>query len=72
MHDACLESDLDIFPNGDMTEVGERVRRSLISFMICGTDHELDILTGHITLWWSETTCQYLSRHLFWVGHSDI
>ena len=30
MHDACLEADLDVLPNGDMTEVGERVRRSLI------------------------------------------
>ena len=27
VHDACLEADLDVLPNGDMTEVGERVRR---------------------------------------------
>lgn len=26
IHDACLEADLDLLPNGDMTEVGERVR----------------------------------------------
>ena len=25
MHDACLDADLDMLPNGDMTEVGERV-----------------------------------------------
>ncbi|KAI0268425.1 ABC transporter [Russula aff. rugulosa BPL654] len=24
IHDACLEADLDVLPNGDMTEVGER------------------------------------------------
>ncbi|KAN0113413.1 ABC transporter [Russula decolorans] len=24
VHDACLEADLDVLPNGDMTEVGER------------------------------------------------
>ena len=27
--DSCLESDLDVLPNGDMTEVGEKVRWSL-------------------------------------------
>ncbi|KAI9449895.1 ABC transporter [Lactarius psammicola] len=27
VHDACLEPDLDVLPNGDMTEVGERVRK---------------------------------------------
>jgi hypothetical protein len=31
IHDACLEADLDVLPNGDMTEVGERVRRNIIS-----------------------------------------
>ncbi len=25
VHDACLEPDFDVLPNGDMTEVGERV-----------------------------------------------
>ena len=27
VHDACLEPDFDVLPNGDMTEVGERVRK---------------------------------------------
>ena len=27
VHDACLEADLDVLPDGDMTEVGERVRK---------------------------------------------
>jgi len=38
VHDACLEADLDVLPNGDMTEVGERVRRSLILFLVCSSD----------------------------------
>ena len=38
MHDACLEADLDVLPNGDMTEVGERVRRGLILFLVRGAD----------------------------------
>lgn len=31
VHDACLEADLKMLPNGDLTEVGERVR--LIVFL---------------------------------------
>ena len=27
VHDSCLEADLDVLPNGDLTEVGEKVRR---------------------------------------------
>jgi ABC-type bacteriocin/lantibiotic exporter with double-glycine peptidase domain len=38
VHDACLEADLDVLPNGDMTEVGERVRGGLILFLIRGSD----------------------------------
>ena len=38
VHDACLEADLDVLSNGDMTEVGERVRRGLILFLARGTD----------------------------------
>ena len=73
MHDACLEADLDVLPNGDMTEVGERVRRGLICpWFAIVTDERDDVLAGYIAFWWSETTCQYLSRHLLWVGHSDI
>ena len=33
VHDACLDADLDVLPNGDMTEVGERVM-NLISFFL--------------------------------------
>ena len=38
VHDACLEADLDVLPNGDMTEVGERVRRGSILFLVRGGD----------------------------------
>jgi hypothetical protein len=38
VHDACLEADLDVLPNGDMTEVGERVRGGLILFLVRGSD----------------------------------
>jgi ABC-type multidrug transport system fused ATPase/permease subunit len=38
VHDACLEDDLDVLPNGDMTEVGERVRRGPILFLVCGSN----------------------------------
>jgi ABC-type bacteriocin/lantibiotic exporter with double-glycine peptidase domain len=37
VHNACLEADLDVLPNGDMTEVGERVR-SLMLFLAHGSD----------------------------------
>ena len=30
VRDSCLEPDLQILPNGDMTEVGERVRANLL------------------------------------------
>lgn len=35
VHDACLETDIDMMPNGDLTEVGERVRASTIFSHIC-------------------------------------
>lgn len=57
MHDACLEADLDVLPNGDMTEVGERVRRSLICSHSAVVSDQRDILAGHLTFWWSEATC---------------
>jgi hypothetical protein len=57
VHDACLEADLDVLPNGDMTEVGERVRRGLICSWFVMVTHECDALTGYITFWRSETTC---------------
>jgi hypothetical protein len=72
VHDACLEADLDVLPNGDMTEVGERVRKGLICSWPAVLTQECDVRTGYITFWWAETTCQHLSRHLLWVGHSDI
>jgi hypothetical protein len=72
VHDACLEDDLDVLPNGDMTEVGERVRGGPILFLVRGSVDEYDMLAGYITLRRSETTCQYLSRHLLWIGHSGI
>ena len=56
MHDACLEADLDVLPNGDMTEVGERVRRGLIFSWFVIATHERDLLPGYITFWRSETT----------------
>lgn len=38
VRDACLETDIDMMPHGDMTEVGERVRpileSSILSFLI--------------------------------------
>ena len=37
VHDACLEDDLDVLPNGDMTEVGERVRGGLTLFLVRGS-----------------------------------
>jgi len=37
VHDACLEPDLDVLPNGDMTEVGERVRKNEY-FLLYTTD----------------------------------
>jgi hypothetical protein len=72
VHDACLETDLDVLPNGDMTEVGERVKRGPICFWYVVVTDERDILAGYITVWWSKATSQYLSRHLLWVGHFDI
>lgn len=42
MHDACLEADLDVLPNGDMTEVGERVRRGLVCSWFAMVTHERD------------------------------
>ena len=72
VHDACLEADLDVLPNGDMTEVGESVRICLTCSRSAILTQWRDVLTGYITFWRSKTTCQYLSRHLLWVGHSDI
>jgi ABC-type bacteriocin/lantibiotic exporter with double-glycine peptidase domain len=40
VHDACLEADLDVLPNGDMTEVGERVRGGLICSWSAVVTHE--------------------------------
>jgi hypothetical protein len=57
VHDACLEADLDVLPNGDMTEVGERVRRRLICSGFAIVTHERDAPAGYITFWWTETTC---------------
>lgn len=57
VHDACLEADLDVLPNGDMTEVGERVRRSSVCSCFVVAAHRHDILAGHLTFWRSETTC---------------
>ena len=72
MRDACLEADLDVLPHGDMTEVGESVRNGLICFWSAALTQGHDVLAGYITFWWSKTTCQYLSRHLLWVGHPNI
>ena len=41
VHDACLEADLDVLPNGDMTEVGERVRRGSIFFWSAVVTNEI-------------------------------
>lgn len=56
MHDACLEADLDVLPNGDMTEVGERVRKGLIRSRACLMANEHDTVAGHLTFWWPEAT----------------
>ena len=57
MHDACLEADLDVLPNGDMTEVGERVRKGLIRSRARFMANEHDAVAGHLTFWWPEATC---------------
>ena len=36
VHDACLEADLELLPNGDMTEVGERVSTATVIRVIGG------------------------------------
>ena len=30
----CLKSDFDLFPSGDLTEIGEKVRHTEISYII--------------------------------------
>ena len=50
MHDACLEADLDVLPNGDMTEVGERVRRGLIYSWFAMVTHERDAYRVYLFL----------------------
>jgi hypothetical protein len=57
VHDACLEADLDVLPNGDMTEVGERVRKGLICSWSAVLTQGRDVRVGYITFWWAETTC---------------
>ena len=57
VHDSYLEPDLDVLPNGDMTEVGDRVRKSLLCFFHAVMASECDILAGHLTFWWPEATC---------------
>jgi hypothetical protein len=67
---ACLEPDLEIFPNGDLTEVGERVK-----FQICrllGLDDLMFSIAGHFAFWWTEAEGQYLPCHLLRYGHSNI
>ena len=57
MHDACLEADLDVLPHGDMTEVGERVRKRLTRSRVSLMTNEHDAVAGHLTFWWPEATC---------------
>ena len=65
---ACLEPDLETFPNGDLTEVGERVSLfiTLISISV-GTGQ-----IGYHAFGWTETTSKHLSGGLFRHRHTDI
>lgn len=55
-----------MFPNGDMTEVGEKVR--LFSVITTFEDMQLTsfhaTFLGYIALWWAEAAVKHLSYHL--------
>ena len=72
VHDACLEPDLDVLPNGDMTEVGERVHKK--QFVLTESPYHTDCLrgAGYLTVWRPEATRQYLPGHLLPIGHLDL
>ena len=55
--DSCLEPDLAMLPNGDLTEVGERV-----SHESCEVIANLTFSVGNFVVWRSEATNQRLSR----------
>ena len=40
-----------------MTEVGERVRGSLVGFLHAAVADERKFFAGHLTFWWPEATC---------------
>lgn len=59
VRDACLETDIDMMPHGDMTEVGERVRPMLKSHCILS-----NMIPGYLAVRRTETAHKHLSRYL--------
>jgi hypothetical protein len=57
VHDACLEADLDVLPNGDMTEIGERVWKIFIASRAAIAADVHDVLAGNFSFRWAEATC---------------
>jgi hypothetical protein len=53
---ACLEPDLDILPNGDLTEVGEKVRPARFDFGILSY---FSFRLGHLVERWPEAKIKH-------------
>lgn len=57
---SCLEADLDMLPNGDLTEVGEKGRP--VDFP---PSTEIDQVCRYYSFWWAKAATEYRPCNLF-------
>ena len=63
--DACaLKPDLKILSDGDMTEIGEKVRFPPLKNLNIGRKCMYMYVLGHQPEWWTETASQFSSSRL--------